>query len=383
MEMEELLPENDSFVEDTPLETRFIDDGDPSNINSFQTPILSKSSQLSREILRQELQKLFDYMHIEPDNLELQMDRFKVISERGNNILYFEKGGRWFNLTRKDNGEFKTREQINKIFTKNNLAKLGSIKRLEEITPTPKELEQIPLKDLSSKFEEIHKIVEEELPLRELKGLDQALQNIKGEFVNGTAKLSALDEHIVKERRKLTETDDEHQKKRIKERLKQLKDERELRIETQSQLKPKLQTQVARIRQTLDKIADGDRSLKERLKILWREQGLTLVSVLTAIGMTVSTLVLALQSTAAGGGGGGKNPHKVRDWVKRSFNALGRILGRVANWALKALPGVLGSLVSGLFSLLKSAVTVAAQHGYAVIGVVAATGSYLFYKEIK
>ena len=81
-------------------------------------------------------------------------------------------------------------------------------------------------------------------------------------------------------------------------------------------MKEKLQTQFARIRQTIDKIADKDRSLKERLNILWREQGLTIISILTAIGMTISTLVLALLPGSSGSGSSSNHPHKVRDWAK-------------------------------------------------------------------
>jgi len=114
--MDDILPEeNNDFVEEISLETRFIDEDDPTKI---ETPILSKTTRLNHEIVRQEVQKLFDYIHLEPENLELNLDKFKVENERGNNILYFEKGGKWFNLTRRDNGEFKTLEQVNKIFTK-------------------------------------------------------------------------------------------------------------------------------------------------------------------------------------------------------------------------------------------------------------------------
>ena len=141
-----------------------------------------------------------------------------------------------------------------------------------------------------------------------------------------------------------------------------------------------MSSQVARIRQTLDKIADGNRTLKERLKILWREQGVTIVSVLTALGMTISTLILALLPS---GDPSGSSPHKLRDWVKKSFSALGRLFGRLASWALKTLPGVLGSFLSWLFNFLKKAVMYAADHAYTVIGALGALGSYILFQEVN
>ena len=45
-----------------------------------------------------------------------------------------------------------------------------------------------------------------------------------------------------------------------------------------------------------------DTMLAERMRTLFREQGITIGSILTAIGMTISTLVLALT------GGGDRAP---------------------------------------------------------------------------
>ena len=45
------------------------------------------------------------------------------------------------------------------------------------------------------------------LTLREIRGLDKALQTIRGELTNNLAKLTELDEHIALEKRKLDEAD--------------------------------------------------------------------------------------------------------------------------------------------------------------------------------
>ena len=337
------------------------------------------------EIVKQLVYQLYDHMGYEKDNVEVNLDRFKVENENGFNVLYYEKNGKWYSLMKKTDGDFRTPEQINKVINKTNLRQLGlTVKELDKVVPTQREIEEIPLEDLGKIASDINDVLGEpsQLPIRELLGLDKALQRFSGEIVNGTSKLTEIKKHLEKENRKLEDSDiTEQQKQRIRERINRLNEEYEVRLESLSQIKPKLQSQLARIRQTLNKIADQDRSLKERLQILWREQGLTLVSVLTAVGMTVATLVLALLPHSAQPTGGGKNPHKVKDWVKKSLNSLGRLFGKIAKWALSALPGAIGSIISWIFSLFKTVVTKLAEHTYAFIGFLVATFSYLVFRK--
>ena len=140
------------------------------------------------------------------------------------------------------------------------------------------------------------------LTLREIRGLDKALQTIRGELTNNLAKLTELD-HIALEKRKLNEADaggvDELTRRRIAERLLDLQDERSARLEAASASKDALRSQISRIRETIGRVLNEDTTLAERVRTLFREQGVTLVSILTAVGMAISMLVLAL----TGGGG--------------------------------------------------------------------------------
>ena len=295
-----------------------------------------------------------------------------------------KKNGRWFNLNRKTDGSFKTPNEINKILTKRNLSQMGVIKNLDLTVPTEREVSKMSADELMTTLNAIRSNLEHLPPTRELLGLDKALQRIDGEHLNSSAKLTELEQDIGRQHKKLKEPSlTEDQRKRIENRLKSLKDEYDVRLETLSQSEKALSSQFARIRRTIDKIADKDRSLKERLSILWREQGITLVSVLTAIGMTISTLVLALLpgGGSGGSGGSGKNPHKVRDWVKKSLTSLARLFGKVAKWALSALPGALGSIISWIFNMLKTVVSKVAEHAYAAIGFGAAVISYYLFKK--
>ena len=57
-----------------------------------------------------------------------------------------------------------------------------------------------------------------------------------------------------------------------------------------------LRSQVRQIRETLTRVFDlkSDATLAERVRTLFREQGVTIASILTAVGFAISTLVFAL-----------------------------------------------------------------------------------------
>ena len=62
-----------------------------------------------------------------------------------------------------------------------------------------------------------------------------------------------------------------------------------------SQNRKDLQTQVARIKQTIEKVLDQNTSLAERICTFFSEQGITTFSILTALSATISTIVLAIE----------------------------------------------------------------------------------------
>ena len=115
----------------------------------------------------------------------------------------------------------------------------------------------VPLEELSSLVEDTHVKTQEasqniDLDMREFLGIDKALQSIQGELFNDTSKL------------------------------------------TKSQNRKDLQTQVAKIKQTLEKVLDKNTSLAERIRTLLRKQGITIFPILTALSMAISTMVFAI-----------------------------------------------------------------------------------------
>ena len=207
-------------------------------------------------------------------------------------------------------------------------------------------------------IDEILRTIEDPpLTLRELQGLDKVLQTHRGELTNNLAKLSALDEDIAKEKAKLAQADDDPRisKDLIYKRLQNLQEERAARVEAAAANRKALRSQVNRIRETIGRILNEDTTLAERIRTLFREQGITIASILTAFGMAISTLVLAL---TGGSGGGTPAPpapsHEggMKEWLKKHLQNLGRALAKLAGKAAAALPGIISSIVSWLLTLL-------------------------------
>lgn len=216
------------------------------------------------------------------------------------------------------------------------------------------------------------------LNLRELRGLDRVLQNIRGELTNNLAKLTELDNHITQEKRKLGEAEDEFSRRRVAERLRNLEEERSARLEAASASREALRTQINRIRETVNRILNENTTLAERLRTLFREQGVTIASIITALGFIVSTIVLAV----TGGGTPVPVPQPtppdkdgIRDWAKKRLQALASILAKLATKAAAALPGIIASVVSWLLNFLAKGAGWLADNLWASV---IALGSILF-----
>ena len=190
--------------------------------------------------------------------------------------------------------------------------------KLSRDLPTDLEMEVIPLKELLSLVEDIHVKTREasqntDLDMREFLGNDKALQGIQGELLNNTSKLTEIDKRIQRDTKKLEEVENypiytDEQRQLYRDRLDDLNTGKQARLEILSQNWKDLQTQVARIKQTLEKVLDQDTSLAERIRTLFRERGITIFSILTPLSMTISTIVITGVFGAGGGGIGGSPP---------------------------------------------------------------------------
>ena len=59
-------------------------------------------------------------------------------------------------------------------------------------------------------------------------------------------------------------------------------------------LKDKFSSQITQIKELISKLLDEDTALGEGIKTLFKEQGITIASILTALGFIISTIVEAV-----------------------------------------------------------------------------------------
>ena len=232
------------------------------------------------------------------------------------------------------------------------------------------------IKDVQTDTEDLF-----ENTLRELLGLDKQLRSIRGSLKVEVAKNVELEEHIAKECRKLEEFReypgeyDDAMKEDITKRINALNDELATRQESIDLLKDRLRNQITSFKDTIAKVLDKDTSLGEKFRTLFREQGITIASILTAIEMAIRVLVEALLlgsgGAAAASGGGGEPPPKdekgLKGWIRNKLKALASLLGRLGIKAAEALPGIIGGIISWILNRAKDVVGWVSQNLWALV----------------
>ena len=128
------------------------------------------------------------------------------------------------------------------------------------------------------------------LPLRELEGLDKQLKTIRRSLKVAIAKHIDLEGRIEHEERKFNEIQDptysDHQRNMIEDRIKKLRDELNEKNEEINILKDEASKQVNQIRGSITKFPDKETgTLGERIRTIFKEQGIMIMSILTAVGM--------------------------------------------------------------------------------------------------
>ena len=112
-------------------------------------------------------------------------------------------------------------------------------------------------------------------------------------------------------------------------------------------------------------------TLAERIRTLFREQGITIASILTAIGMAIGVLVEALLpggGGAAATSGGGEPPPKdekgLKEWVRSKLKALASLYGKLGIKAAEALPGIVRGIISWILNRAKDVVGWVSQNSF-------------------
>ena len=148
---------------------------------------------------------------------------------------------------------------------------------------------------------------------------------------------------IEHEERKLSEvqnpTYSDDQVTMIEDRINELRDELYQRKEEIDILKGEASKQINQIRESITNFfAKETGTLGERIRTLFNEQGITIVSILTAVGMALRVLIEFLLggptvSTTKSGNysGGDRKGGGAREWIKNKLKALSQLLDKLAD----------------------------------------------------
>ena len=150
-----------------------------------------------------------------------------------------------------------------------------------------------------------------------------------------------------------------------------MNDELETRQESIDLLKGRLKSQITSFHETIAKVLDKDTSLGEKIRTLFREPGITIASIFTAIGMAIGVLVEALLlgggAAAASGGPPPKDEKGLKEWVRSKLKALASLLGKLGVKAAEALPGIIGGIISWILNRAKDVVGWVSQNLWALV----------------
>ena len=291
-------------------------------------------------------------------------------------------------------GELKLVKEIKKILGKNRLHNLGfdmprlkltaqqavMLNGVEEELPSASDITKADDIELQEITENASKNTEDlisqmkndqsqtddlfKYPLRELLGLDKQLRSIRGLLKVEVMKKVQLEENIEKEKHKLEEFREypgvynDAMREDITKRINKLDDELKVRQESIYLLKGRLKNQITSFKETITKVLDKDTSLGEKIQMLFREQGITIASMLKAIGMAIGMAIgVLIEALLPGGGGNGtvatppcKDEKGVKEWLRNKLKALALFLGRLGVKTAEARPGIIGVIISWILN---------------------------------
>ena len=275
-------------------------------------------------------------------------------------------------------GKLTARQAVMLNKTQEELPSESDITKADDI-----ELQEI-VENASRSIESLNQQVQEQptedLPMQELLGLDKQLRSIRGSLKVAVVKKVQLEESIKKEHRKLKEFqeylgvyDDEMQEE-ITKRIDKLNDELATRQESIDLLKGRLKNQITSFKETISKVLDKDTSLAEKIRTLFREQGIMIASILMAIGMAIGVLIEAVLPGCTGSvsaASGGETPPKddkgLKEWIRSKLKALASLLGKLGVKAAEALPGIIGGIISWVLNRARDVVGWISQNVWALV----------------
>ena len=182
--------------------------------------------------------------------------------------------------------------------------------------------ETIELKDLNQSSDKLNEVLNEEtktsfnshqfsnmeLPKepytlqtrRNLERAHKSVNTITRQITITGAKIEATNEQIAELKQEKDNPDTSQvRKEEIDSKISELEEENNVQKQVLQDLKPVLRNQLVAIQETLYKVLYEDKTLGEKLRTLFTEQGVTIASILTAIVMAVSNYSYVSKTKAA------------------------------------------------------------------------------------
>ena len=131
-----------------------------------------------------------------------------------------------------------------------------------------------------------------------------------------------------------------------------------------------MKNQITSFHETIAKVLDKDASLGEKIRTLFREQGITIASILTAIRMAIGVLVEALlpgSAAATSRGPPPKDEKGLKEWVRNKLKVLASLFGKLGMKVAEALPGIIGGIISWILNRAKDVVGWVSQNLWALV----------------
>ena len=159
----------------------------------------------------------------------------------------------------------------------------------------------------------------------------------------------------------------------ITKQIDALNNELATRQESIDLLKGRLKNQITNLCKAIAKVLDKDTSLGEKIQTLFKEQGIMIASILTAIGMAIGVLVEVLLPGGGGAAasGGGEPPPKdekgLKEWIRSKLKALASLLCKLGVKTAEALPGIIGRIISWILNRAKEVVGWVSQNLWALV----------------
>ena len=227
------------------------------------------------------------------------------------------------------------------------------------------------------------------LPFRELAGLDRSLRNMRTTVLKITSDREAKKARVKElkdETSKVANDEDGEFSEDLREKQKEIKtleEEIEALDSVIREYDNKFRSQFQRIKQTIDKMLNQDMTLGERIQTLFREQGLTITSVITALDLAIGMIVKSILSALKPPTSPAPTPTPpapkptpkpeptpparkpepgIKGWIKQQLRNIANLLLKLADKMLIALPGIIGSVVSFVLKAASTAVGFTAEH---------------------